>query len=322
MKAYRSNRPLLVQPGQADKWPGDKSILAILCLPIEVDGSVWGVLYLDNSYIDHCFNFAQGPQLSELMRHLAGYTQKIWEYGRMMKEAEQSAREKSLRMDISKSQEILSKSHGMASTMAQAKQVARSEAAILILGETGVGKELLAHFIHQASHRCQEPFIIVDPTTIPENLIESDLFGHEKGAFTGADRQKIGRLELANKGTLFIDEVSEIPLQVQAKFLRVLQDKTFVRVGGTRPISSDFRLFTATNRDLAREVAEGRFREDLFYRLDVVELKIPPLRERPEDVVLLAKYFLSLFARKHGRPEIFLLPEDEERLINYHWPGN
>jgi transcriptional regulator with GAF, ATPase, and Fis domain/tetratricopeptide (TPR) repeat protein len=322
VKAYRTNQPLLVQPNRADNGHGNKSVLAILCLPLEVDGSVRGVLYLDNSYIDHCFNFAQGPRLSELMHYLATYTQKIWEYGRIMKEAEHSARQKQLSVGISKSQEILYEIDGMASTMFQAEQVARSEASILILGETGVGKEILARWIYQVSHRNQGPFVIVDPMTIPESLIESELFGHEKGAFTGADRQKIGILELADKGTLFIDEVGEIPMQVQTRFLRVLQEKTFVRLGGTRPISSDFRLLTATNRDLLQEVGKGRFREDLFYRIDVVELKIPPLRDRPKDVILLAKHFLSLFARKHNRPEIFLLPEDEERLVNYRWPGN
>ena len=162
----------------------------------------------------------------------------------------------------------------------------------------------------------------VDLSAIPETLIESELFGHEKGAFTGADRQKPGRLELAHQGTLFIDEVGEIPVHLQTKLLRVLQEKTFVRIGASRPLSSDFRLLAATNRDLEVEVAEGRFRKDLYYRLNVVPLRVPPLRERGRDVALLAKHFLDHYGRKHNRPDIQLSSEEKEELLAYHWPGN
>ena len=163
----------------------------------------------------------------------------------------------------------------MMDVLAQVDQVAGSDCTVLILGETGVGKELLAQRVHRQSGRRDDPFVILDATTIPENLVESELFGHEKGAFTGADRRKVGRLELAHGGTVFIDEVSEIPKSIQAKFLRVLQEKTLVRVGGMQTISSDFRLVAASNRDLAAEVAAGRFREDLYYRLNVVPVTLP-----------------------------------------------
>jgi transcriptional regulator with GAF, ATPase, and Fis domain len=193
---------------------------------------------------------------------------------------------------------------------------------VLISGETGVGKELLARRLHKMSPRRDYPLITVDPTTIPENLVESELFGHEKGAFTGADRQKNGRMVLAHGGTLFIDEVGEIPKSTQVKLLRVLQEKTLVRVGGTQTISSDFRLVAATNRDLAEEVAAGRFREDLFYRLNVVPIVLPPLKERIEDVLLLSQHFLSRYAAKYNRPELGLTEDDEARLKAYNWPGN
>jgi transcriptional regulator with GAF, ATPase, and Fis domain len=210
----------------------------------------------------------------------------------------------------------------MLQILAQLDLIAGSDGTVLIMGETGTGKELFANRLHQKSTRRESPFVIVDPTTIPETLVESELFGHEKGAFTGADRQKPGRLELANGGTLFIDEVGEIPKSVQAKLLRVLQEKTLVRVGGTRTLRSDFRLVAATNRDLAAEVAAGRFREDLYYRINVVPLVIPPLRERKEDIPLLARTFLAKYAARYGRPEIELSGEDGEKLMGHDWPGN
>jgi transcriptional regulator with GAF, ATPase, and Fis domain len=200
--------------------------------------------------------------------------------------------------------------------------VADSGASVLISGETGVGKELLARRIHQMSSRAQGPFIVVDISTIPEGLVESELFGHEKGAFTGADRRKPGRIELAHRGTLFIDEVGEIPLFIQTKLLRVLQEKSLVRIGATHTVDSNFRLLAATNRDLETEVARGQFREDLYYRLNVVPLKIPPLRDREGDIILLAEHFLKHYTQKHHRPDLKLSASDIARLNAYHWPGN
>jgi transcriptional regulator with GAF, ATPase, and Fis domain len=222
----------------------------------------------------------------------------------------------------SDSPEIVTENHEMLQILAQVDHIAGSDGTVLIMGETGVGKELFANRLHEKSSRRERPFVVVDPTTIPETLVESELFGHEKGAFTGADRQKPGRLELADGGTLFIDEVGEIPKSVQAKLLRALQEKTLVRVGGTRTLHSDFRLVAATNRDLAKEVAVGRFREDLYYRINVVPLAIPPLRERKEDIPLLAGHFLAKYALRYGRPEIELTKKDEAKLMEYDWPGN
>jgi len=180
----------------------------------------------------------------------------------------------------------------------------------------------LAKRIHEHSSRNKGPFIVVDVTTIPETLLESELFGHERGAFTGADSRKIGRLELAHQGTLFLDEIGELPLPAQTKLLRVIQERTFTRLGGIRPINSHFRLLAATNRRLEEEVAAGRFRQDLFYRLNVIPLNLPPLRERPEDIPLLAEYFMKQYALKYKRNMIRLTSEQEKLLRHYRWPGN
>jgi transcriptional regulator with PAS, ATPase and Fis domain len=193
---------------------------------------------------------------------------------------------------------------------------------VLILGETGAGKELLAKRIHLMSARKRGPFVAINPSCITESLVESELFGHEKGAFTGADREKPGRMELAHKGTLFIDEVGEIPKSIQVKLLRALEEKSFVRVGGVLKRDVDFRLITATNRDLVREVEAGNFRQDLYYRLCVVTLEIPPLRHRGDDVIKLTQEFLSHYAKRYNRPVHLLTMEEKSRLKTYHWPGN
>ncbi|MCK7505343.1 MAG: sigma 54-interacting transcriptional regulator [Desulfobacterales bacterium] len=174
----------------------------------------------------------------------------------------------------------------------------------------------------KTARRSKEPFIVVDCNTIPENLVESELFGYEKGAFTGADKQKLGRVELAHKGTLFLDEIGEIPLHIQTKLLKTLEEKTFVRIGGGRVISSDFRLIAATNRNLKEEVSAGRFREDLYYRLNVFPLNMASLREREEDIPELARYFLALYAKQYGRTDLSISSKDLYMLMKYNWPGN
>ncbi|VFQ44730.1 rna polymerase sigma factor 54 interaction domain [Desulfoluna butyratoxydans] len=209
----------------------------------------------------------------------------------------------------------------MAPLLKKSAQAARTDATILILGETGVGKELFARHIHSESGR-KGPFIPVHPASMAESLIESELFGHEKGAFTGATSQKVGFFELANQGTLFIDEVGEISLSLQVKLLRVLQNHKFTRVGGTKEHLSDFRLIAATNRDLKQDVIDGTFREDLFYRLFVLPFTIPPLRERSEDIVYLAQMFLTHFARRYGKTVLSLTPGQIADLQSRPWQGN
>jgi formate hydrogenlyase transcriptional activator len=200
--------------------------------------------------------------------------------------------------------------------------VATSDATVLLLGETGTGKGLVARAIHRASKRRDRSFVTLNCAAIPTGLLESELFGHEKGAFTGAVSQKIGRLELADKGTLFLDEIGEIPLELQPKLLRVLQDHEFERLGGTRTIKIDLRLVAATNRDLAKSVAGKEFRSDLFYRLNVFPIRMPSLRERREDIPLLVRYFVRKFARSMDRGIETIPGETMNALINWHWPGN
>jgi formate hydrogenlyase transcriptional activator len=218
--------------------------------------------------------------------------------------------------------EIVGDSEPLKRALAHVRTVAPTSATVLILGETGTGKELIAHAIHRLSSRAQGSFIKLNCAAIPTGLLESELFGHEKGAFTGAVSQKIGRFELANQGTLFLDEVGEIPMELQPKLLRALQDQEFERLGGTRTIRVDARLVAATNRDLAQSVAERTFRADLYYRLNVFPVTSPPLRERGKDIPLLVRHFVHKFCQRMNK-HITSIPSDTMRvLINWHWPGN
>jgi len=217
---------------------------------------------------------------------------------------------------------IVGESRAIQETLALVKRVAGSKATVLISGESGTGKELIARAIHQLSPRSHKTFISVNCAALTESLLESELFGHERGAFTHAVAMRKGRFELANGGTLFLDEVGEMSPALQVKLLRVLQEMEFERVGGTRTIKVDVRVVAATNKDLKEEVEAGRFREDLFYRLNVVHLHIPPLRQRPEDIPLLAAHFLKKFAAENVRGEVRLSPEALKLLLQYSWPGN
>jgi DNA-binding NtrC family response regulator len=201
-------------------------------------------------------------------------------------------------------------------------RVARSDAPLLIAGESGTGKELVAKAVHEYSPRRQKEMITINCGAIPENLLESELFGHEKGSFTGAIARRAGRFEQADGGTLFLDEIGDMPLTIQVKLLRVLQDGSFSRVGANETITTDVRIIAATHKNLAEEVAAGRFREDLYYRLNVVEIRIPPLRERREDIPLLAEYFLQRITKKNGMARIRLSAEAVSTLHSHHWPGN
>jgi len=202
------------------------------------------------------------------------------------------------------------------------KKVAPSDATVLITGESGTGKELVARAVHYNSKRREKPFIKMNCAALPETLLESELFGHEKGAFTGATERRQGRFELAHSGTLLLDEISETALPLQAKLLRVLQEREFERLGGTKTIRVDVRLICTTNKDLREEIAAERFREDLFYRLNVVPINLPPLRERKEDIELLTRYFLKKYSLRHNRRSMAVSPEAIEVLKDYDWPGN
>jgi DNA-binding NtrC family response regulator len=217
---------------------------------------------------------------------------------------------------------IIGKSANMRKMMDAIKQVADTKASVLITGESGVGKELVADALHDFSSRADGPYVKVHCAALSESLLESELFGHEKGSFTGALSQKKGRFELADKGTIFLDEIGEINAQVQVKILRVLQEKTFERVGGETTIHVDTRIISATNRDLKEEIADGSFREDLFYRLNVVNIEVPSLRERKEDIPLLMTSFLHEFNEENGRSVEGFSPKAQSIMYRYSWPGN
>lgn len=223
---------------------------------------------------------------------------------------------------VAPSDEILGSSAAVRKVLQQIKTVAPTDATVLIYGETGSGKELVARALHQQSPRGRGTFVKLNCAAIPSGLLESELFGHEKGAFTGAIAQKIGRFEIAHQGTLFLDEIGEIPLELQPKLLRVLQEKEFERLGGTRTIRSDARLVSATNRDLKTMVETNRFRGDLFYRLNVFPIAVPPLRERKEDIPYLAMHFTQEYSRRLGRKIRSIAAETIEQLVRYPWPGN
>jgi formate hydrogenlyase transcriptional activator len=218
--------------------------------------------------------------------------------------------------------ELVGSSPALVTLLGRVEQAAPTEATVLLLGETGTGKELIARALHGASARRDRPLVKVDCTALSAGLVESELFGHAKGAFTGAIERRVGRFELADRGTIFLDEVGELPMEAQAKLLRVLQEQQFEPVGSNRTVKVDVRVIAATNRDLEGAVREGRFRADLFYRLNVVPLQVPPLRERRQDIPQLAMYFLGRYAKAFGRPVTSVSAASMDRLIAYVWPGN
>ena len=270
--------------------------------------------------------------LEAVKRGAYGFFEKPLDSAELLHIVNQAARMRDLEIENRRLRDELSRPPGFAHLMGsspvlervlkQARSVAQTSATVLLTGENGTGKEMLSRAIHQESPRSAGPFVAVSCAALPEALIESELFGHEKGAFTSATQMHKGRFELADGGTLFLDEIGDLSAAVQVKLLRVLQEREFERVGGTKTLTVDIRLIAATNRDLEKEVAQGRFRQDLFFRLNVVPLVLPPLRERPDDVPILAAHFAAKSAQKYGQPTPELDPALVEVLIDYPWPGN
>ncbi|HEY1464548.1 MAG TPA: sigma 54-interacting transcriptional regulator [Terriglobales bacterium] len=270
------------------------------------------------------------PEDVGLLKQIAGQMSIALDHARAYKEIgelkdklahEKSYLEGEIRSELN-FEEIVGESIPLKRVMKDAKTVAPEDSNVLILGETGTGKELIARAIHRMSSRKEGSFIKLNCAAIPTGLLESELFGHEKGAFTGAVSQKVGRIELADKGTLFLDEVGEMPLEIQPKLLRVLQDHEFERLGGTRTVRVNVRLIAATNRDLQKSVAEKEFRQDLYYRLNVFPIRMPALRERARDIPLLVRYFVQMFARRMNKPIETITTETMNALIAWDWPGN
>lgn len=294
----------------------------ILMLPLQVSAEDKWILYLESRYSTKVLRSLPPQMQSALASQI---TQELRTAIRIKNQQRLSTKTDCVMAEAvpykDSPERLFHSSHIMRQVLSYSRQTAMTDAAVLILGETGVGKELLARYIHESSGR-SGPFVPVHPASISQNLFESEFFGHEKGSFTGAHKQKIGLAEMADKGTLFIDEVADIPIQLQVKLLRVFQNKNFIRVGGSTEISSDFRIVGATNKDLWQEVQEGRFREDLYYRMAVVPLLLPPLRERKEDILVLLELFMERFSKRYHRNIPPPSPEDLEALLAYSWPGN
>jgi len=261
-----------------------------------------------------------------------GFLEKPFSSAQVILEVKEALEKRSLSYDLDylrhqqdtiyEPENIVGKSPQLRTCLSTALKVAKTDFTILLTGETGVGKELIAGLIHHTSLRKNRPFIKVNCAALPETLLESELFGHEKGAFTGAINQRIGRFEQANGGSLFLDEIGDMSLRTQAKVLRAIERKEFERVGGGRTIKVDLRFITASNKDLAKEVQEGNFREDLFYRLNVVSIRTPPLRERKEDIIPLANYFLLKCSSDLKKKCTNFSQEIQKYMLSYHWPGN
>ncbi len=262
------------------------------------------------------YDFYQKPIDIEILRMIVGRAEQMYELeaeNRRLTEAAAAS---------SPIDGIIATSPEMLRVLRNIEKLAPTDVTVLLLGESGTGKELLAHAIHKLSRRAAGPFVPINGAAIPETLLESELFGHEKGAFTGALRQNIGRVESAHRGTLFLDEIGDVPPAMQVKLLRFLQDQMVERIGSRRPVQVDVRIVCATNQDLDRMMKEGRFREDLFYRLNEVAIRVPPLRERPADAVVLASFFLRRFAGEYDRAARGLSSSALAAIRDYSWPGN
>jgi len=297
-----------------------------LCrLPLIGRDRVLGVMSL-GSHRELAFTDDDMAFLGQVATQVAIAVENALAYGQIADLKDKLAREKVYLEDEIRSElnfeEIVGNSEGLKRVLRKIETVAPTDSTVLIYGETGTGKELVARAVHNLSSRKSNAFVRMNCAAIPSGLLESELFGHERGAFTGAIAQRIGRFELANHGTMFLDEVGEIPLELQPKLLRVLQEREFERLGSARTLRTDARVIAATNRDLADMVAEQAFRSDLYYRLNVFPVRIPPLRERPDDIPLLVRHFVQQFSRRNNRSIETIPSETMEALVAYHWPGN
>jgi formate hydrogenlyase transcriptional activator len=331
-KALREGAPLILSKGDLQDFPAGatddllaEGLQSLCCVPLLRPMGPLGVLVLGSTR-KSAFHTDDLTLLNQVAAQLAiaiENARTAREFEQLRKSLEHDKRHlKGEPRPKAHFEEIIGESPALMKTLQQVEVVAASDATVLLLGETGTGKGLIARAIHRISKRRDRSFIVLNCAAIPTGLLESELFGHEKGAFTGAVSQKIGRLELADKGTLFLDEIGEIPLELQPKLLRVLQDHEFERLGGIKTIKVDMRLIAATNRDMARSVAEKEFRSDLFYRLNVFPIRLPSLRERRADIPLLVRFFVRHFARDLDRDIETVPSQTMEALTNWHWPGN
>ncbi|HSB74959.1 MAG TPA: sigma 54-interacting transcriptional regulator, partial [Terriglobales bacterium] len=330
--ALKQRRPLLADPLTSEQYPAEitarmlsEGVRCACWVPLTTRNAVLGTLSLA-SLREHAFHPQDVALLAQVASQVAIALENALAFREIAQLKDKLAQEKLYLQEEIHSEynfeEIVGESHALQTVLQQVETVAPTGATVLILGETGTGKELIARAIHSLSARREQTFVKMSCAAIPTGLLESELFGHEKGAFTGAIVQKIGRLELAHKGTLFLDEVGDIPLELQPKLLRALQEKEFERLGSTRTQQVDTRVVAATNRDLGKMVEEGGFRRDLYYRLNVFPVRIPPLRERREDIPLLVRYFAQKFSRTMNRRIESIPSETLDALVDWKWPGN
>ena len=323
-KVLKSKRSIIVSDALHDReFSGSTSIInlrlcSVMCAPLLSRGTMLGLIYLGNDNIVNLFR----PYQLDTVRVFASQAALIVSNALLVNELQLDKKRLKDQLDELRYGEIIGACDSMREIYKKVGKLAKTDISVMITGETGTGKELIAKEIHKRSNRAKGPFITLNCGAIPENLLESELFGHVRGAFTGAIATTVGKFEAADGGTLFLDELGEMPPSLQVKLLRAIQERQIVRVGEARPRKVDIRILAATNKDLGQEVKEGRFREDLFYRLNVVNLKLPPLRERSEDVVLIAKYLLQRYARDFGSKVKGFNNESVRHIKRYQWPGN
>ncbi len=289
---------------------------SIACVPLKAEGKIIGVFEI----IDKEDGSPVREEDLKTLTVIADLASMAIMSARKIDQVKRENRD--LKEELGSKYQIIGESNSLKKVIYDALKVANSKTSTLILGESGTGKELLARLIHKAGPRKSKPLVILNCAALPETLLEDDLFGHEKGAFTGALNRKIGKFELADSGTIFLDEIAEMSPGMQAKLLQVLQAGVFYRVGGIEPITVDVRVIAATNRDIEKEIESDRFREDLFYRLNVVQIRMPSLRERKEDIPMLANYFLDIFRIEAGLHNLRISKEAMDKMLKYNWPGN
>ena len=323
-KVVSTQRPVIISDAMAnDEFAGAKSVLqlklsSVICVPLLDRGRLLGIIYVGNDSIRSLFQ----EQTMRVVTVFSAQASLIVANAMLLDELRVDNRRLSERLEQYRFGDIVGTSGAMQAVFSRVEKIAVTDISVLITGETGTGKELIARELHRRSTRAAGPFITINCGAIPANLLESELFGHVKGAFTGAVVNKVGKFQAANGGTLFLDEVGEMPIELQVKLLRALQERAVVRVGDTRTEAVDIRIVTATNRDLDKEIAAGRFREDLYYRLNVVNLELPALRERGDDVLVIARYLMSKYSTELNSKVRGLSPNATVAMRKYSWPGN
>jgi Nif-specific regulatory protein len=325
-RVIESGRPMFIpnigaEPkflNRTDSRP-QKSGVSFLCIPIGLDGHIMGVISVDRIYTEARGSVDDDLRVLSIVASFIAQFVKLWEHFHQTEQ--ECGHLRSQLMERFSVSNIIGESPAFQQVLKSVRKVASTDTTVLLLGESGTGKELIAQTLHNQSRRAKAPFVAVNIAALPENLVEAELFGVEKGAFTGATTRRIGRFEMAHHGTIFLDEIGELPLSLQVKLLRVLQERSFERIGSSESVFIDVRVVAATNRNLLEEIKKGNFREDLYWRLNVVPVELPPLRDRTEDIPLLLDFYIDKFNRMYDR-NVRLDPMAVEKLMAYKWPGN